>query len=217
MENFRKPKTQQLRGSNYLFCKGPMSTIPHFDIRAAGPVSNAFLAAGLASFTLAADFVKRLPYGRNKDKKDLLTVLKDGCGTCSTKHALLKQLADENGASGLRLMLGVFRMNSTNTPKLAALLQHYQLEYVPEAHTYLRWKNEVLDFTHPAATVCHVEEDVLTEMEIQPSQITDFKVSFHQNFLHEWLTQNPHIPYSLAAIWDIREQCIAALARTSND
>ena len=68
----------------------------NFPITAGGEMSKAFLERGVTDFSSAAEYVRDLPYGRNADKLNLLTVFTDGCATCSTKHGLLKVLADEN-------------------------------------------------------------------------------------------------------------------------
>ena len=51
----------------------------------------------------------------------------------------------------------------------------------------------------------------MEEIEIQPSQITDFKVEYHKNYLEKYLQQDPEIKYSLQEFWQIREECIAVL------
>jgi hypothetical protein len=43
-------------------------------------------------------------------------VFADGAATCGPKHAVLRQLAIENGIADLKLKLGVFRMSGENTP-----------------------------------------------------------------------------------------------------
>jgi hypothetical protein len=68
----------------------------NFPITASGKVSQAFLERGMHDFASVAEYIRDLPYGRNADKLNLLTVFTDGCATCSTKHGLLKKLADEN-------------------------------------------------------------------------------------------------------------------------
>ncbi|MGI6128050.1 MAG: hypothetical protein ACOYEF_14125 [Planifilum sp.] len=45
----------------------------------------------------AAAYIRRLPYGCNTDRGDFRRVLREGKGTCSTKHALLVRLAQEQG------------------------------------------------------------------------------------------------------------------------
>jgi hypothetical protein len=48
----------------------------------------------------------------------------------------------------------------------------------------------------------------LEAIEIQPKQITDFKVSYHQQFIKKWLQTQPQIKLTETEIWQIREQCI---------
>jgi hypothetical protein len=58
--------------------------------------------------------VRSLPYGRNSDHSDWRLVLGEGRGTCSTKHALLADLARENRRH-VALMLGIYEMDEDNT------------------------------------------------------------------------------------------------------
>jgi hypothetical protein len=184
--------------------------IPDFVIASSGPIGAAFVQRGMGHFAEAAAWVKGLPYGRNADKDNAFCVLEDGCGTCSTKHALLQRLCIEQDFADARLMLGVFAMNGTNTPPVATVLQQYQLPYMPEAHNYLRIGQAVLDCT-AVNPVCF-EADLLEEIAIAPYQITAFKIQYHQTYLVQWLASNTYIPYTLEQLWDIRERCIAALA-----
>jgi len=75
------------------------------------------------TFKSATDFVANLNYGRNVNKDDLKTLFDDNCGTCSTKHALLKTLADENGFNEIKLVIGIFKMNSENTNEISETLK----------------------------------------------------------------------------------------------
>src|SRR5215471_3539690 len=89
--------------------------LPSDPIRDRGRVSAAFLGLLIDDFRRAAQYVRDLPYGRNAATSDMLAVLNERKGTCSTKHALLKALADEQGLP-IRLMLGIYEMNARNTP-----------------------------------------------------------------------------------------------------
>ena len=42
------------------------------------------------------DKIKNLPYGRNANRYDFTLVLSENKGTCSSKHAFLKDFADKN-------------------------------------------------------------------------------------------------------------------------
>ncbi len=183
----------------------------NFPIIADGKVSTAFRERGITDFSGAIEWVTDLPYGRNADKQNPVTVFDDGCGTCGTKHALLKQLADENSAEDVQLILCVFKMSRENTPSIKTILDKYGLPYMPEAHNYLRVGGEIVDATKRNWSVLQFLDDVIWEQEIQPDQITGFKVSHHKHVLSEWLAEHPEIPYTLTELYAIREQCIAAL------
>ncbi len=181
-----------------------------FSIQPGKEISNQFLQRGISSFEEACSYIKALPYGRNADKHDSLCVFKDQKGTCSTKHALLKRLAEENGQNDIELMMGIFRMNGQNTPQTEQVLSAYGLSYMPEAHNYLKYKDTVIDCT--TSKQLDFQPDLMEESIIQPEQITDYKVAYHKLFLSEWLKM-AQLSYSLYEIWAIREKCIAALGQ----
>lgn len=192
-----------------------MSSHPDFKILSQAPISNAFTQRNLHTFQQAADFIQHLPYGRNADKNNLLSLFADQCGTCSTKHALLKSLANENNFAGLELVIGLFKMNAANTPKVGATLRKDNLVYLPEAHCYLKYENKILDYTRTGSKASDFVNDLIEESGIQPQQINTHKISYHQSFLKNWLTLNPQLPFSFEGLWAIREQCIADLSMTS--
>lgn len=189
-----------------------VSEFPQFDIKSEGKISESFISKGIYNFRDAVEFIQNLPYGRNANKNELVSLFDDNCGTCSTKHALLKQLAEENDFKEIRLIVGLFKMNEKNTPEVDKTLKTHELEYIPEAHCYLRYKNQILDYTKQSSSPDDFISDLLEEIEIEPHLITDYKVNYHQEYLKSWLTSNAHIQKSLDEIWKIREQCIQDLA-----
>ena len=189
-----------------------MALMFNFDIQPAGEISNEFLKRNIKTFEEPSDFVRYLPYGRNANKNEPATLFTDQCGTCSTKHALLKLLAEENNIPDVKLMLGIFKMNASNTPKIAQTLTQNQLTYIPEAHNYLKINNHIVDVTNSNSSFCDFLNDLLEEIEITPQQITDFKTTYHQHYLRNWLTQYTNICYSISELWHIREQCIKDLS-----
>jgi hypothetical protein len=90
----------------------------NFNITSDQEISQLFKQNHCFDFNSASEFIRNLPYRRNLNKDNLATVFTDNCGTCSTKHALLKKLAEENQQSDFKLILGIFRMNGENTPKI---------------------------------------------------------------------------------------------------
>lgn len=178
-------------------------------------ISKAFINHGINTFQKAGSWVSSLTYRRNHDKENELALFKDLCGTCSTKHAILKRLADENGKHELKLILGLFKMDGNNTPAIKDLLQEHDLPYIPEAHNYLRVSNYIMDFTGIGINETKFELDLLKEIEIQAEQITDFKVQFHREYLAQWIEDNK-VPYSLDELWAIREECIGLIGNVNS-
>lgn len=180
-----------------------------FELTSDKIISKKFQELGITSFSEAMNFIKNLPYGRNSSKNDLKLVLEEDKGTCSSKHALLKELAIENQHDEVKLMLGIFKMNGNNTPKIKNTLVQNNLNYIPEAHNYLKINNKIYDCTSKNSSEINFVDDLILKIEIQPNQISDFKIQFHKEFLKNWIEDRP---FTLEDIWTIRERCIADLS-----
>ncbi|WP_293917554.1 MULTISPECIES: hypothetical protein [unclassified Sphingobacterium] len=86
------------------------------------------------------------------------------------------------------------------------------IEYIPEAHTYLKYEDHYFDFTKRNSSPGDFVNDLLFETEIQPTEINQHKIQIHKSFLRNWLNENKDVNYSLDELWQIREQCIHALS-----
>lgn len=175
-------------------------------------VSGLFLERNITDFHSACLFISQLPYKRNYDKNNIHCVFDDLGGTCSTKHAVLRKLALENNQPNVKLILGIFQMDSEYTKKIKNTLEEFKLDYIPEAHNYLKIANEYFDFTKPESDYTQFKNKLLIEREIEFNEIADEKIIFHKNFLEKWI-DTKLIPYTLNEIWNIREQCIKDLQK----
>lgn len=155
--------------------------------------------------------VKNIPYGRNANRYDFSLVLSENKGTCSSKHAFLKDFADKNNINDVELYIGIFKMNERNTPKLGNLLSQSNIEYIPEAHCYLKINGNLVDVTMPDSFYEKIKNEIIEEIEIFPNQVGDFKVEYHQAFLKKWIIKT-HQNNTFEEIWKIREQCILKLS-----
>lgn len=168
------------------------------------PIARDFLREGCPTVHEACWHVWRLPYGRTSHPAHWRRVLHEGRGTCSSKHALIKALADERGLA-IDLMLGIFWMHEANTPGVGAVLARHGLEALPEAHCYLRYQMHRIDLTvYPRQDVEPIDA-FYEEHPIVPSQIGEYKRAFHRRFIAQHYGAG-----QLEAIWAIREECIAA-------
>lgn len=166
------------------------------------------------NFETLIEKVKNIPYGRNANRYDFSLVLSENKGTCSSKHAFLKDFADNNGIENVKLYIGIFKMNETNTTKLGDLLSNNKIEYIPEAHCYLKINQVPLDITTVDSFYDKIKQDIVEEIEINPNQVSDFKVTYHKAFLKNWIKETNQ-NNTFEEIWEIREQCISKLSQLS--
>lgn len=183
--------------------------LPNPKLKASGKLSNEFLGLGVIDFYHAIDYVHSLSYGRTSERANYYLVFREKRGACSTKHALISELANEL-AMPVHLCLGLFVMDAINTPKIMKILKKNQLKGVPEAHCFLQYQNQAFDITFPDINTFEVKQEFIQATTIAPADIGDFKVKWHRHAIEEWLSTQK-INYTLDEIWSIRENCIAAL------
>lgn len=156
------------------------------------------------------DTIRQIPYGRNSNRYDFSLVLSENRGTCSSKHAFLKDFANKNQITNVKLMVGIYKMTEKNT-NIGNILSQHNIDYIPEAHCYLKINDNVVDVTSINSNFSKIENDILEEIEINASQVADFKVDYHKSFIKNWIiTSNQSKTFE--QIWKIRETCIEKLS-----
>lgn len=180
----------------------------------AGPLTAEIMARGITDLQAAGRYLQALPYGRTANRADVSAVLREGRGTCSTKHALLAALAHEQQLAVV-LMLGIYDMHERNTPGVGAVLVRYGLTSLPEAHCYLTYAGLRIDVTRSGADPTEPIGQFLHEEAIIPAQIGAYKMTLHRQFIQDWVSNNMETLRGLGFedVWRIREECIAALAQ----
>jgi hypothetical protein len=188
--------------------------LPHVSLKSAGPLSAEIIARGITDFRVAGRYLQALPYGRTANRADFGAVLREGKGTCSTKHALLAALAQEQNLA-IVLTLGIYAMHERNTPGVGTVLTRYGLEFLPEAHCYLTYEGKRIDITRSGVEPTEPIAQFLYEEAIVPEQIGDYNVMLHRQFMQHWVSNNAETVKgrSFEDVWWIREECIAALAQ----
>jgi len=187
--------------------------LPSVSLQPGGNFTAKFNALGLTDFRAAARYLHRLPYGRNSARADFKLVLSEGRGTCSTKHALLAQLAREQGIS-TNLTLGIYEMTENNTPGVGKVLEKYKLTCLPEAHCYLTYDGMRIDITRSGHAPGEPIDRFLYEETIEPEQVGAYKVEFHKRFLRDWVAKEGVASQrSWEELWQVREECIARLSQ----
>jgi transglutaminase superfamily protein len=187
--------------------------LPAVLLRPSGVTAASFLARSVCDFRSAARYLHSLPYGRNTNRADFRLVLDEGRGTCSTKHALLAELAREQHIPAA-LTLGIYAMHERNTPGVGPILEKYALSFIPEAHCYLTYAKARIDITRSGVESGEPVTPFLHEETITPAQIGEYKVAIHQEFLRAWIGGGERaVGRTFEQIWRIREECIAALTQ----
>ncbi|MGD1840538.1 MAG: hypothetical protein ACFB0B_06525 [Thermonemataceae bacterium] len=184
----------------------------YFPLISSDPLTQLIKRKGIYNWNDLVALIYTIPYGRNAKRTAFELVISENQGTCSSKHALLKCIADLNNIPNVTLILGMYKMNAQNTPHVGTILSVYQLDYLPEAHCYLKIENVRVDYTHATATMTAIENDIIQEIEIQPVQVGQFKIAYHRDFLQAWIEENA-FAFSLEYLWNIRERCIEALSQ----
>ncbi len=188
--------------------------LPNVPLKSVGPVTAAFMARGITDFQAAGRYLQALPYGRTANRAHFSAVLHESRGTCSTKHALLATLAHEQQLPVV-LTLGIYEMHDYNTPGVGVVLARYGLASLPEAHCYLTYTGTRIDVTRYGAEPTVPITQFLHEEAIVPEQIGVYKVTLHRQCMQEWVRNNPEMVKGqrFEDLWQIREECIAALAQ----
>ena len=169
---------------------------------------------GIETWNELIEFVKSLPYGRNSNRFDFGLVISEKKGSCSSKHALLKKIADLNKIEKVKLVLGIYKMNQQNTPDIGNVLLENSIDFIPEAHCYLKIENNRIDITTDNSDFEKIKRDILKELEIEPEQVAEFKIEYHKQFLTNWISDN-EIYRNFNEVWEIREKCITNLTETA--
>lgn len=186
-------------------------SIKHIPLTATDPLIMLAKEKEIHNWSDLLVFVRSLPYGRNANREDLSLVLKEGKGTCSSKHALLKKIADLNNIEQVQLVMGMYKMDNRNTPKTGTILSGKGLNYIPEAHCYLKLNNKRFDLTSDHSSIEKLEADIIEETTITPEQVSHYKVTYHKNYIKKWMEENA-VPLSFEEVWGLREECIRELS-----
>jgi hypothetical protein len=180
------------------------------DLTSKEELTQQLIRLGISNWNDVLLHVKNIPYGRNSNREDLSLVLKENKGSCSSKHAFLKEIANQNNIPNVQLIIGIYKMNESNT-KIGTILSENAIDYIPEAHCYLNINGERLDYTTGSSSFEKIKNDLLEETEIESHQVGEFKIKYHQDFVKKWLIDTKS-NFSFNEIWVVREKCIAYLS-----
>lgn len=173
-----------------------------------GKISNWFLEHNIDNFWNAFEYVKHLKYGRISNKQVPFLVLTEKKGTCSSKHNVLKMLADENDFDKIILMLCIFKMNKDNTPEISNIIEKYGIDFIPEAHNFLMFNNKVYDATKNFSSGKVPTDDIIISKPVQLAYNIKHKEDFHKEYI---LDNSEMWKYHPKKMWSIREEAINSI------
>lgn len=182
-------------------------------LRPGSPMGAAILGMGFRTFEALAAHVRQLPYARTTWPDDPLAVLREGRGTCSSKHQLLATVAQECGHPEVVLTVGVYEMTEANTPGVGAALRAAGYTSIPEAHCYLTVDHQRWDFTGLPRGIESPFQALIEEHFLLPESASARKRTLHQQALGRWAER---VGVSSIDAWAVREACIAALSNLSD-
>ncbi|MCE3296709.1 MAG: hypothetical protein K0R65_2423 [Crocinitomicaceae bacterium] len=184
--------------------------LPDFELSDRGKYEDFLESRDIDTFSKLCAFVRQIPYGRTSDRSKPELVFTENKGTCSSKHGILMEICEINGRRDIELIVGIFLMNESYSSKIAPVLAKYGLENIPEAHCYLRHEGKRYDFTGPKADPARFEPYLVREQRCDSQQVIDWKPMIHKHYIESWLKRkNLDVPSE--KIWEVREECIAAL------
>lgn len=185
--------------------------LPDFVLTDRGRYEHLLEEYRIRTFGKLCAYIRQIPYGRTTDRSDHSLVLTENKGTCSSKHGLLMEICEINGRQDIELIVGVFLMGKEYNVKITPILAKYGLEHIPEAHSYLRFEGKRYDLTSPKADPALFEAFLVREQRCDSQQVINWKPMIHKHYIEGWLKRK-NLDFTPEQIWDIREECIAALS-----
>lgn len=175
-------------------------------------LTSDLLEAGVVTWDDIVRSVQCFHYERNSYRSDLNLVWYERKGSCSSKHAFLKLVADLNNLPNVQLILAFYKMNDKNTPGIGDVLKRNNLSYIPEAHCYLKVYGKELDITNIHSDFNRYKNDIIESKEIQPNDVIENKVIWHKKFIQHWMKETQQTK-TFDELWAIREACIEQLEK----
>ena len=172
------------------------------------------MAQGITQYEEAIEYLRALPYRRIHNPRDLTTVLALQGGTFTARHALLVQLAREQGVLDVSLTLCVYELNKEVCPAVVPVLHRHGLSTLPEMCGCLKYRRKLFSI---AENNLGLQCEIVSEVEIAPAQIGNFKKRYHQRYLENWLQlEKLDRSWSVERIWRVREECLTAIEKHWN-
>ena len=120
--------------------------LPNAEIIPSGDISRKFLDLGIKTFQKACLYIHNLDYGYNSDKDDKMILFKENRGSCTTKHGVIAQLAEELNIP-LYKKIGIYKLTEDIATGTGKILGKYNIPYIPMIHCFLVYEKYRFDIT----------------------------------------------------------------------
>ena len=164
-----------------------IEVLPHVTLDPSAPFGAAFLKKKVTTLIDAARYLKEMDYG-HPPSRSLEDALEAGVGTCYHKHGILASCAREVGVP-VQKALGIYPMDSSLVPSVAAVLSSCGLSYVPATHCFLVYGAYRVDLTEKNCNGKTGPIDSYFYIEIVPPDLSeDAEREIYRLFMEkEWL------------------------------
>ena len=169
-----------------------ITVFPDIQITSAGVVSDKFLSLGITTFIDACRKFRDFPYGYNSSKDDLMIVFKENMGTCTTKHSVIATLAEELDLPVTKTIC-IYAMNEEIVTGTNAILEKYQLPYVPMVHCFLEYQRFKVDLTEDNNNGKNrsIEEFLYTE-KVNKTNLPNYRSKHHRDYKEDFVECKDH-------------------------
>jgi hypothetical protein len=176
----------------------PIEALPDAMLQAHGPIAEQFLQQGLKTFHEACRWTKKMPYAANSNSENSLILFEEGYGNCTTKHGAIARLAQEHGLP-IHKNLGFYRLNDAIVTGVNALLHPYGLDFIPQIHCFLAYKEYRVDLTEGN---CNGKNKSIEDYDFVIQVAPDLSQAQHQAYYLEFLRRYGTFSPQLATLSD---------------
>lgn len=120
--------------------------LPTTEITGTGLLTKVFIDLGISNFKDASMFVHNAEYGYNSNYEDKLIFFKEKKGSCTSKHAVIGGLAEELHIP-MTKEVAIYKFTEEVATGANAILNKYNVPYVPMVHCYLVDNSHKFDLT----------------------------------------------------------------------
>ena len=153
-----------------------------------GNIGKQFAQQNIHDLYAAINYIHNLKYQPPSEPFNWNLVIPEQRGTCSTRHALLVVLAQENHIP-FTLGQAIYNLTPEKFPIIRSLLEKYKLPFILESHNFIIFKDYFLDSTFPGNAALLCKHDVESVKPIDCGELLHEKTVLYPQFLKQWLKQ----------------------------